>query len=184
MPFGLLVISYSFTIHTMISVHQKIVALLALEPEGLSAAELRSELRPRVSQPTLWRRLDELRVEGRILKTGRGRSSRYVLAHAGDTMGELRSRALHLAVGKKLLRKPELLDSARSRLQRMRINSPYAKPYLDRWESLLTGPIEPVLQILSAHDEDAKALRKVSPFAGILSEKERMAVLRRQGLVN
>jgi len=166
----------------MHSITQQILALLALEPEGLSASELRAEIRPEVSQPTLWRRLDELRSTGRILRTGRGRACRYVVAPAGDAIGELRSRALHLEVGKKLLRKPELIDAARGRLQRMQATVPYAKPYLERWKNLLSGPIEPVLQVLGAYDEDAKALRRVSPFAGLLDERERITILRRQGL--
>lgn len=175
---------YSFIIQIMEPIKQQILALLALRPAGLSATELRSELRPKVSQPTLWRRLDELRTEGRVLRTGRGRSSRYVIASAGDTIGELRSRALHLEVGKKLLRKPELLDVANRRLKRMRVTTPYAKSYVERWESLLSGPIEPLLQVLGAYDEDARALRRVSPFAGILNEKERLTILRRQGLAS
>jgi DNA-binding HxlR family transcriptional regulator len=172
---------YSFTIQN-VNIKQQILALLALEPEGLRASELRAEIRPKVSQPTLWRRLNELRSTGLIMRIGRGRSCRYVAASAGDAIGELRSRALHLEVGKKLMRKPELLNAARERLKRMRVTAPYAKAYLEHWESLLSGPIEPVLRVFGAYDEEAKALRHVSPFAGALNEKERILVLRRQGL--
>ena len=168
----------------MNSIEQQILGLLAMQPAGLSAPALRAELQPKISQATLWRRLDELRAAGRVLRIGRGKACRYAIPTAGDTIGDLRSRALHLEVGKKLLRKPELMVAARHRLKRMRVTTPYAKAYVERWESLLSGPIERVLQVLGAHDEDAKALRRVSPFAGMLDEKERMSILRRQGLVH
>jgi len=72
---------------------------------------------------------------------------------------------------------------ARKRLAQMRVSAPYASKYVDQWEGLLTGPLEEVLRVLGADDENSVALRHSSPFAGVLSEKERMAVLRRQGLL-
>jgi hypothetical protein len=102
---------------------------------------------------------------------------------SGHAIADLRSRALHLEVGRKLLRQPGLLEKARSRLAKMRITMPYAKSYVERWEDLISGPLEAVLQVLGADDEDAKALRHASPFAGLLSEQERLAVLRRHGLM-
>jgi hypothetical protein len=65
----------------------------------------------------------------------------------------------------------------------MRGAMPYARTYVQEWEELLSGPIEGVLQVLGADDEHSKALRHTSPFAGVLSERERLAVLRRQGLI-
>ena len=182
-PERLPAINYSFTIQTMDTPEQQILGLLAMNPGGLSARELCAQVHPRLSQPTLWRRLDELRAKGRIRRTGRGRATRYHGVTSGHAIADLRSKALHLEVGKKLLRQPELLEHARSRLAKMRITTPYAKTYLERWDDLLSGPIEAVLQVLGADDEDAKALRHASPFAGLLSEQERLVVLRRQGLL-
>ncbi len=81
------------------------------------------------------------------------------------------------------MRRPELIGSARERLLRMYQSTPYAKDYLDRWDELLAGPMQQVLQVLGADDERSRALRHVSPFAGILSEKERTKILRDQGLL-
>ncbi|MGK2927241.1 MAG: hypothetical protein ACSLE2_16615, partial [Lysobacterales bacterium] len=143
----------------MNTLDRQILGLLAMNPGGLSASELRAQVRPRLSQPTLWRRLDELRAQGCVRRTGRGRATRYHGVASGHAIADLRSRALHLEVGRKLLRQPGLLEKARSRLAKMRITMPYAKSYVERWEDLISGPLEAVLQVLGADDEDAKALR-------------------------
>jgi hypothetical protein len=165
------------------SLESQILGLLAMHRDGLSATELRARIAPRVSQPTLWRRLDELRAKGRVRRVGRGRATRYHGVDSGHGIADLRSKALHLEVGRKLLRKPELLQQARQHLEKMRGAMPYARTYVQEWEELLSGPIEGVLQVLGADDEHSKALRHTSPFAGVLSERERLAVLRRQGLI-
>ena len=167
----------------MVSIEQQILGLLAMNPDGLSARQLGAELRPVVSQPTLWRRLDELRATGRVRRSGRGRATRYHGMKSDHGMAELRSKALHVEVGKKLLRQPELVRTAQERLQTMRHKLPYAESYLEQWAGLLSGPLEGVLRVLGADDEDSRALRHTSPFAGLLSEQERMTVLRRQGLM-
>ena len=122
----------------------------------------------------------------RLLKSFRLREFREIVPRPARRFGEraeVLRKALHLEVGKKLLRQPELLEESQSRLKRMQSTMPYAKAYLERWEDLMAGPIEHVLRVLGADDEESKALRHVSPFAGVLSEQERLAVLRRQGLM-
>jgi len=180
----ILVCIYLFNYYShMDQIERQIIGLLALRPDGLSARELRAECKPGISQPTLWRRLESLRARGKVSQIGRGRSTRYVALSSGHEIADLRSRALHIEVGKKLLRQPKLVEKARSKLGEMKLALPYAKSYLDQWESLLDGPIEGVLQVLGAEDERAKALRHTSPFAGLLSERERLKKLRQQGLL-
>lgn len=162
---------------------QNIIGLLAMHPEGLSASELRREIYPPISQPTLWRRLETLRALGKVKSSGRNRSTRYHSVSSDHDIVDLRSKALHLAVGKKLLRQPQGVEMARGRLEQMRVSVPYAKTYIDQWASLLSGPIEDVLRVLGADDENAVALRHTSPFTSLLSERERLAVLRKQGLL-
>lgn len=161
--------------------HQ-IIRFLTLHPDGLTASALKSLLRPAVSQPTLWRRLEKLRAEGHVRKEGKSRATRYRLQGSDHLIIDLRSRAMHQAIGRKLVQQPGLLDSARANLKKMAGSNPYAKPYLDRWAVLLAGPLNGVLEVLGANTEDAIALRHVSPFAGFLSEAERLAVLREHGL--
>ena len=176
-------IFYSFTIHDMNKVEHQILNQLTLHPSGLAAHELQSWIRPKISQPTLWRRLDKLRATGRIRTIGRGRSTKYLKQDSNHVISDLRSKILHIEVARKLIRRPELLTEARSRLQRMYQSTPYSRKYLERWEELLSGPLEGVLQVLGAENEESNALRHVSPFAGILSEKERLKTLRDHGLV-
>ena len=163
-------------------IEQQILRNLTLHPAGLAAQELQSAIRPQISQPTLWRRLDRLRTMGRIRAIGRGRATRYVNQDSDHSISDMRSKALHLAVGSKLIRNERLVDDARRRLQRMYQSTPYAKVYLDRWRELLEGPVEDVLRVFGADDEASKALRHASPFAGILTQNERMRTLREQGL--
>lgn len=85
------------------------IGLQAMNPGGLSASQLRTELQPQVSQPTLWRRLDELRAKGRVRRSGRGRATRCYGVDSDHTISDLRAKALHLEVGKKLLRQQGLL---------------------------------------------------------------------------
>lgn len=174
---------YSFTIHKMDRIETQILGHLALHPDGLAAEDLRAVIWPKVSQPTLWRRLDRLRAVGRIGAIGRGRGTRYVNQESDHSISDLRSKALHVHIGRKLMRRPELIGNARERLQRMYQSTPYSKDYLDQWDELLAGPLQRMLQVLGADDEQSRALRHVSPFAGILSETERKRILRDQGLL-
>ena len=75
-----------------------------------------------------------------------------------------------------------MLTQALERLQRMYQTVPYSKNYLDRWDALLPGPLEDVLEALGADTDEATALRHVSPFTGLLSDTERRKTLRKQGL--
>ncbi len=50
--------------------------------------------------------------------------------------------------------------------------------WLDAWESVLDGGPETVLQTLTSQAPLAVELRQNSPFAGVLPEDERRAVLR------
>ena len=163
-------------------IDHQIIYFMVLNPDGLPARELRSLVRPRISQPTLWRRLDHLCADSLVHRTGRGRATRYQLSGSSHVLADLRSKALHTAVGQKLVHRPGLLAQARQRLQRMYQTVPYSKNYLDRWDALLDGPLEDLLDILGADTDEATALRHVSPFAGLLGDTERRKTLQKQGL--
>ena len=89
-----------------------------------------------------------------------------------------RSLALHEAVAARLEAEPKLLEIARDNLKRwLAVES--AAP-LREWERLLdTLPLEELLQLLRSRDERAAWLRQSSPFAGVLSDAERQAILSR-----
>ncbi len=50
--------------------------------------------------------------------------------------------------------------------------------WLSRWRMLLDSPVEDVVAVLSTDDEDSRILRQTSPFAGVLSPRERWDALR------
>jgi hypothetical protein len=91
-----------------------------------------------------------------------------------------RSLAFGQAIATKLLEKPELVDRARTTLRRwMTTCSPRALPALLEWQIALDGPLDGVVALLTNRDDRSRRLRQSNPFAGVLSNEERNAILRR-----
>jgi len=157
----------------------RILALLAAHPEGLAAAALRHRLQPAISQPTLSRRLMDLRARGLVAQVGAARATRYVFAGGRHRLVELRSRALHQRVAEKVIRNPEVLNRARQTLDALKKRNPAGAVYHDQWEQLLEGDRILLLRTLTDDSEQANALRQESPFAGVLSSGERQQILER-----
>jgi hypothetical protein len=89
-----------------------------------------------------------------------------------------RSLALHEAVAEKLIAHPELLEVARQNLRRWLASHP--QPALLEWQRALDSlPLAGVIELLRAPDERATRLRQSSPFAGVLTPRERQAILDR-----
>jgi len=89
-----------------------------------------------------------------------------------------RSLALHEAVAKKLAEHPELLEVARQNLRQWLAQNP--QPALLEWQRLLdTLAFDELLELLRCPDERARRLRQSSPFAGVLTHRERQAILDR-----
>ncbi len=102
------------------------------------------------------------------------RYTRHVRSH--DWI-DRRSLALHEAVAAKLEKDPALLGVARANVKRWLEVHPAAA--LVEWEQLLDrAPLSRVLALLRSPDEDAARLRQSSPFAGVLTPGERLAILR------
>ena len=88
---------------------------------------------------------------------------------------------LHAAVAGHLAADPAgTLERARTNLQRLRAVHPRGMParWLTVWQWVLDGGSEAVLEVLTARTPLAMELRQNSPFAGVLSDDERQAVLR------
>lgn len=96
------------------------------------------------------------------------------------TEGELEILWLHRAVAGKLVQAPgAVIAAAAINLRRFRRLHPEGNEWewLDRWEVVLEDGAEAVLDALTSSAAYAVNLRKSSPFAGILTEKERRRVL-------
>ncbi|HET6484389.1 MAG TPA: helix-turn-helix domain-containing protein [Actinoplanes sp.] len=102
------------------------------------------------------------------------------LIHPVLTRTELEQLWLHQAVAARLTAQPAaVLAIAESNLRRMRRLHPGGREWewLDRWEVLLAGEPTAVLDALTSPARYAVRLRSASPFAGVLSERERREVL-------
>jgi transcriptional regulator with XRE-family HTH domain len=91
-----------------------------------------------------------------------------------------RSRRLGIAVAAKLVADPDtVLAKGRAGLARLRTHHPAGRsgPWLDRWEELLNGPIDAIIDVLVGISDDDHDLRQNNPFTGVLTDTERRAVL-------
>ena len=157
------------------SLKDRVLQLLMGEPLGLSEPRIRDLVRPRISQPTLWRILDSLRTEGRIAVEGRARATRY---HASEGTGVpiLLSRRLHERAARRLAGDPALREVARERLQKLRQVNPHGRVYHDRWQALLDGPLPRLLRTMTEASEQSDALRQESPLTVLVTAEERRRV--------
>lgn len=87
-----------------------------------------------------------------------------------------RSLAYHRAVAQRL-RRP-MVEEAQHVLFRWREQGRIDERYADRWEQLLKRPLPEIRHALSDESQEADDLRQNSPFAGVLSEPERLRIVR------
>ena len=87
---------------------------------------------------------------------------------------DARSLAMHCKIAQKISRDSRLLKKAKSNLSRWSAKIDGPKPrYLKEWHEILEKPWPTIAEMMTRMSEDATRLRSSSPFAGILSEKER-----------
>lgn len=100
--------------------------------------------------------------------------------HPPLTREERRSLVLHREIADRLQQDPQrVLGRARSTLARMRQAVPGAAPLLEQWDALLKRRPEDLAFALTDMSPLARELRQVTPFAGVLSARERAAAYRR-----
>ncbi|MGH9658964.1 MAG: hypothetical protein ACRD96_10505 [Bryobacteraceae bacterium] len=98
------------------------------------------------------------------------------MAATGHRRIDERSRALHRAIAEKLSRQPDLLQRARENLDRWMASGGSAMPYWRTWQQILDRPLPEILKLLVEDSEQMTALRQSSPFAGILTPRERWRI--------
>ena len=92
-----------------------------------------------------------------------------------------RSRDFHRLIASRISSDPSLLEVARNNIRRWRElargrkKEPY---YLSAWEKELEKGVEHVLSFMVDDSEYATQLRQSSPFAGIISQRERIQFFR------
>lgn len=96
------------------------------------------------------------------------------------TRDQVRSLWLGYAVAGRLVADPDSgLSRARTNLAHLQSlhTKGQAARWLREWEHLLDGPLDKVLEVLTSKSVHARELRQNSPFAGLLPDSERQAVL-------
>lgn len=104
--------------------------------------------------------------------------------HAGFvppmTREERRSLELHRAIAAKLVEDPDRVRrQARRNVNKMRRINPGAAPVLGEWRRVLDLPDRDLADLLIDPRPRARELRHVTPFAGVLTARERWDVYRR-----
>ena len=97
-----------------------------------------------------------------------------------STKDQLRSLWLSHAVAARIAEDPDgTLGLARANLQRMLESSARgaARVWLEQWGTLLDGPVEGILEALTSRSPRSRELRQNTPFAGVLTDQQRKAVL-------
>ena len=96
------------------------------------------------------------------------------LRYSDHRILEARSLAMHCRIVQKISRDRGLLEKAKANLLRWSTNTDGPKPrYLREWQEILEKPWPAIAEMMTSMSEDATRLRSSSPFAGVLTEKER-----------
>jgi len=93
-------------------------------------------------------------------------------------LAEERSLALHRAVVERIREHPDELERARGRVRAWLEDGSVHERYAVRWARLLEGPRDALLDLLVDPGEEARALRQVTPFAGLVGPRERWRIWR------
>lgn len=95
------------------------------------------------------------------------------------TREDRRSLALHIAIADQLHADPESVRrQARKNLRKMAATNPEAQGILAEWRDILRWPAARIREVLSDPRPHARELRHVTPFAGVLSARQRATVYR------
>jgi hypothetical protein len=93
-------------------------------------------------------------------------------------LAEERSLALHEEVARRLRDNPALLRVARARVEDWLRKGSVHSEYGRAWREILCGSVEEIGAHLRDRSERARALRQVSPFAGVVSARRRWEIWR------
>ena len=99
----------------------------------------------------------------------------------GHYRAERRSLAYHREIALRLRHEPELLGRARARVAGWLRDGGVHRTWAERWRDLLNQSTTEIVARLGADDEDAVAMRQVSPFACVLTPRERWQIWRATG---
>jgi hypothetical protein len=86
---------------------------------------------------------------------------------------EQRSLRYHAVIAARLALDGAILPRIRARVDAWIAEGSVARHYAEGWKELLNAPLPELAAFLREDSERARAFRQVSPFAGVLSARER-----------
>jgi len=89
---------------------------------------------------------------------------------------DIKSLEYHRLVVKKLRQDPSLIKKALGNIRRWKKQNQYPQPYLEDWLTHIDKGLDHLCAFLLSETDEAQRLRSSSPFAGILTEDERMKI--------
>lgn len=89
---------------------------------------------------------------------------------------EQRSLRYHAAIAARITRDDSILPKIRARVEEWISSGTVARFYADGWKEILARPLPELLTFLRDESQHARAFRQVSPFAGVLSPRERWQI--------
>jgi hypothetical protein len=93
---------------------------------------------------------------------------------------DLRSREMHRLIANKIRNQPELFQIAIDNVERWKeLSSGHVPFYLEEWRKILGHGVEFSLSFVTESSPEADRLLQSTPFAGVLSPKERWEFLRK-----
>ena len=93
-------------------------------------------------------------------------------------LAERRSLAMHAEIARRLCVDPGVLERGCAPVEEWARSGAAAAPYVAAWRRVLALPVEALCAFLVDPDEAARALRQVTPFAGVLGARERWRIWR------
>jgi hypothetical protein len=93
----------------------------------------------------------------------------------GHRRADIRGLAYHRALAPQLRRSS--INDARHLIWQWREQGTIDPRHADRWERVLGQPIPEIRRIIGEDTDESRELRQTSPFAGMLSEPERRAII-------
>lgn len=88
---------------------------------------------------------------------------------------ERRGLAYHRVVAERL--DEQLVTEARRRIDALGEQGKIHPRYAEQWREVLSRPILEIAEAIASEGEEGRALRQSSPFAGVLNEQERRAII-------
>ncbi|MHA6695603.1 helix-turn-helix domain-containing protein [Homoserinimonas sp. A520] len=147
---------------------RELAETLGVAPSTVTRME-QSERDGRIQLGTLQRALNVMGRSPRIEVVNNRREDRVTME-------------LHRELARKLREDPQfVLDVVPANLDRLRerLTSPIGQLWVNRWAELIDSPPETLIAGMLADTTEGRELRQNSPFAGALSQEERLAAIER-----